>query len=91
MWKRWALVILLLPSVAFSCRPAGPFWPSPYGDVDPDSVDPPDPSDAPTGRYRSIDGTGNHKIHFELGAANTPLRRMMPVDYGDMVASMAGA
>ena len=91
MWRHWILVILLLPSLAFSCRPRGPGWPSPYGDVDPDSVDPPDPSEEPTDRYRSIDGTGNHNIHFELGAANTPLRRMMPSDYGDMVASMAGA
>ncbi len=29
--------------------------------------------------------------HFELGAAGTTLRRMMPSAYGDAVASMAGA
>lgn len=87
--RRWLLVFLLLPSTALGCRPVLS-WISPYVDVDPSSVDPHDPSEQPTDRYRSIDGTGNHRIHYELGAANTPLRRMMPTDYGDLVASMAG-
>jgi len=87
--RRWLLVFLLLPSTALGCRPVLS-WISPYVDVDPGSVDPHDPSEQPTDRYRSIDGTGNHRIHYELGAANTPLRRMMPTDYGDLVASMAG-
>jgi len=64
---------------------------SPDAEVDPASVPPPDPSGQPTDRYRSIDGTGNHMTHFELGAANTTLRRMTPMDYGDSVASMGGA
>ncbi len=64
---------------------------SPTRTVDPASVPPPDPSEQPTGRYRSIDGTGNHETHFHLGAADTVLRRMTPIDYGDGVASPAGA
>ncbi|MGB5348034.1 MAG: peroxidase family protein [Polyangiales bacterium] len=64
---------------------------SPNAAVDPASVDPPDPGEQPTGQYRSIDGTGNHETHFDLGAANTALRRLMPVHYGDMVASMGGS
>ncbi len=64
---------------------------SPDAAVDPASVDPPDPAEQPTGQYRSIDGTGNHETHFDLGAAHTPLRRLMPVRYGDMVASMGGS
>ena len=45
----------------------------------------------PTAQFRSIDGTGNNMEHFELGAADTTLRRMTREDYGDSVASMAGA
>ena len=63
---------------------------SPNADVDPASVDPPDPSAKPTGRYRSIDGTGNHEIHFELGATGTTLRRLTSVDYGDRIGSLSG-
>jgi hypothetical protein len=64
---------------------------SPNAGVDPASIPPPDPSEQSTGRYRSIDGTGNHESHFTMGAANTPLRRWMPADYGDGISSMAGA
>ena len=41
--------------------------------------------------FRNIDGTGNHTTHYELGATNTMLRRLLPDDYGDQVSSMAGA
>jgi len=47
--------------------------------------------DQPTVRYRSIDGTGNNTKDLELGAANTALRRMTWQDYGDSMATMAGA
>ncbi len=95
-WKRLLLVVLILPSLAMNCNPAATIQDmldsiSPDANVDPASVPPPDPSEQPTGQYRSIDGTGNHETHFRLGAANTTLRRMMDVDYGDGVASMAGA
>lgn len=92
-WTRVIATILLLPSMALTCQ-AGTSTInriSPHRDVDPASVDPPDPLAEPTGRYRSIDGTGNHEVHFDLGAANTPLHRVMPADYGDGVQSMAGA
>ncbi len=62
----------------------------PYATVDPAFVDPPDPSDQPTGQYRSIDGTGNHETHFHLGAANTVQRRLIHPAYGDMIDTMAG-
>jgi hypothetical protein len=94
--KRLVVALLLLPNMAIQCEPAVAIQSlldriSPDADVDPASVVPPDPSEQPTGQYRSIDGTGNHETHFKLGAANTPLFRSMPVDYGDGVASMAGA
>ncbi len=94
--KRALLVILLLPSMAMSCEPMDLVQMtldrmSPDATVDPASVDPPDPGDQPTGRYRSIDGTGNHETHFELGAADTTLRRLMSTHYGDLVASMGGS
>ncbi len=94
--KRLVVALLLLPNMGIQCEPAVAIQLlldriSPDADVDPASVDPPDPSEQPTGQYRSIDGTGNHTTHFKLGAANTPLIRSMPIDYGDGVASMAGA
>ena len=95
-WARPLAVLFLLPTMAMDCEPVDLVQMTldriaPYASVDPASVPPPDPSDQPTGRYRSIDGTGNHETHFELGAANTPLRRLMSVHYGDLVASMGGS
>lgn len=87
---RLLAALLLLPSMAMSCQEVLDAT-DPNANVDPASVPPPDPSDQPTRRYRSIDGTGNHRTQFELGAAGTTLRRMTPADYGDSVASMAGA
>jgi len=88
--ERW-LVLLLLPlSMAIQCWPGG-IAVGPYAEVDPATVDPPDPSEEPTGPYRSIDGTGNHRFHFELGAAGTPLTRLTFADYEDEMGSMAGA
>ncbi len=96
MRKRWLVALLVLPTMAMTCEPVDLVQMtldriSPDGAVDPASVDPPDPADQPTGRYRSIDGTGNHESHFHLGAADTTLRRMMPVHYDDGVASMSGS
>lgn len=93
---RLLAVLLILPSMAMDCNRVDLVQVmldrmSPDATVDPASVPPPDPSDQPTEQYRSIDGTGNHETHFELGAANTPLRRLMPTDYGDSVASMGGS
>jgi hypothetical protein len=39
---------------------------------------------------RSIDGSGNNPDDFYMGAAETPLMRRMPPDYGDGISSMAG-
>jgi peroxidase len=88
--ERSLVVLLVLPSVALDCLIA-PSAIAPYVDVDPATVDPPDPAEEPTARYRSIDGTGNHPVHFKLGAAGTPLTRLAPSDYGDEMSSMAGA
>jgi hypothetical protein len=86
------MVLLLLPSVAMQCAPRVDFsLIAPYADVDPSTVDPPDPTEQLTGRYRSIDGTGNHTVHLELGAANTPLTRLAFEDYDDGMGSMPGA
>lgn len=94
--KRALAALVLLPTMGMSCSQTD--WVqntldriSPNSGVDPASVAPPDPSERPTDRYRSIDGTGNHDTHFRLGAADTPLRRWMVADYGDGVGSMAGA
>jgi hypothetical protein len=89
--------VVLLPTMAMTCEnPVDPFQMlmdeiDPDAEVDPATIPPPDPSEQPTARYRSIDGTGNHETHFELGAADTTLRRLGFADYGDSVASMAGA
>ncbi|MGB5809288.1 MAG: peroxidase family protein [Polyangiales bacterium] len=94
--RRALLVALLVPSAAMSCAPVDLVQIildriSPDSDLDPASVPPPDPLAQPTTTYRSIDGTGNHETHFELGAAHTTLRRLTFADYGDGIASMAGS
>lgn len=92
--RRLLAVLVLLPTMAMSCEELTQIdldRISPTADVDPASLPPADPSAQPTGRYRNIDGTGNHETHFELGSANTPLRRLMSMDYGDGVASMGGS
>jgi hypothetical protein len=77
--------------MAIQCGPRASNLVAPYVDVDSSTVDPPDPSEEPTGQYRSIDGTGNHLIYFEAGAANTPLTRLVASeDYDDGIGSMAG-
>ena len=87
---RGLAVLLVLPNTALVCSPAGARI-NPFKDVDPVSADPPDPGDVPTGRYRSIDGTGNHPSFFDLGAAGTPLTRFAPTDYDDFISTMAGS
>ncbi len=86
--ERSLLALILLFSVAPTCSWIDAI--APYVDVDPATVPPPDPAATATGRYRSIDGTGNHPTHFELGATNTPLTRLAFADYGDGMGSMAG-
>lgn len=96
-WEHALMVLLVLPSMAIRCGPANlpnlpNFGPTaPYADVDPATVEPPDPSEEATDRYRSINGTGNNVTYFELGAADTPLIRFAFADYGDGMGSMAGA
>ncbi len=63
---------------------------SPDASVDPDSIEPRDPPAESTRRYRSIDGTGNHPVFLELGAADTLLIRLAAPEYGDGVAAMSG-
>jgi peroxidase len=102
MRRKWTsshtrVLVLCLASlsVAQTCEPFGPVSNnlnpiSPDYTVDPAFVVPADPSDVPTGRYRSIDGTGNHQTYFHLGAAKTIQPRLMSVAYGDMIRSLAG-
>ena len=40
---------------------------------------------------RSIDGSGNNRVHTQWGAANQPLGRVAGTDYADGIASLAGA
>jgi len=40
--------------------------------------------------FRTIDGTGNHRSHFTLGAAHSPLLRVLDDAYADEVSAMAG-
>ena len=87
--SRAVLLLLLAPTVAMDCTFVGAI--DPFLDVDPATVPPPDPSEEPTGEFRSIDGTGNHETYFYLGAADTPLRRMAPSEYGDDISTMAGS
>ena len=89
-YERLLTLLLVLPSMAISCGTRLPKLIGPYTDVDPTTVEPPDPSEEPTDEYRSIDGTGNHSFYFELGAADTPLTRLAFADYGDEMGSMAG-
>jgi peroxidase len=84
---RWLAVVLVLPNTAIVCQPSD-FRTDPFRNVDPSTVDPSDPAEEPTGLYRSIDGTGNHEVHFELGAANTPLTRFGSVNYADGIGTM---
>ena len=86
---RVLVLLLLLPNFALECSFVDAI--NPYGDVDPSTVPPPDPLNTPTEEYRSIDGTGNHMTHFELGAANTPLMRLAFAEYDDGMSAMAGA
>ena len=41
--------------------------------------------------FRSIDGSGNHELDEELGAAHTQLARWVPADYPDGASAMAGS
>ena len=87
---RGLAVLLVLPNTAIVCSPTRPRI-GPFQDVDPVTVEPPDPGDEVTGRYRSIDGTGNHPSFFDLGSAGTPLTRFAPEDYDDFIGAMAGS
>ena len=84
---RWLAVVLLLPNMAIVCHGVD-FRIDPFADVDPTTLPPPDPTTEPTDRYRSIDGTGNNVVEFELGAAGTPLTRFAPENYDDLMSAM---
>jgi len=43
------------------------------------------------GEFQSIDGSGNNPGELEMGAAHTPLRRLVAADYGDGLSGLAGA
>jgi len=42
-------------------------------------------------QFRTVDGSNNNPLDPSMGSAGTPLRRATTVDYGDGVASPAGA
>ena len=48
------------------------------------------PLGAAAQELRSIDGSGNHLSDPTLGAAGTALRRLVPADYADGMATLAG-
>lgn len=52
---------------------------------------PPSGATAEAPELQSFDGSGNNLLLPTLGAAGTPLLRRVPSDYGDGVASLAGA
>lgn len=91
--ERLLMALFVLPSMAIQCGPSLSDLRrmSPYASVDPATVDPHDPADFPSDRYRYIDGSGNHMIYFDLGAANTPLMRLGAEGYDDGMNAMAGA
>src|SRR4051812_32912676 len=41
--------------------------------------------------YRSIDGTGNNRLHPDWGSTNEQLIRVAPAAYADSVSAPAGA
>lgn len=95
--RRWtafmAVTAFLVLSGADECTPIDPLADAvdliaPDNQIFPGFHEPVD--GPPTTLYRSIDGTGNHQTHFELGASHTPLRRIMPDAYADQVSAMAG-
>lgn len=61
----------------------------PYRAIHPDYADSEDGD--PSGQHRNIDGTGNHTTYYTLGAADTPLRRVLSDEYGDQISMMSGA
>ncbi|HSN83395.1 MAG TPA: peroxidase family protein [Polyangiales bacterium] len=85
-----ALAVLLVGAEECSSTPR----PSPVDLIAPDRQIHPDYVETidgePSFDYRNIDGTGNHTVHFELGAANTTLRRILPNEYSDKISAMAG-
>lgn len=88
-----AAVVLLasVPLLGFtgSVRPSKLDKIDPYRVIHPDYVEPEDGD--PSGPYRNVDGTGNHTTYFTLGAAHSPLRRVLPDAYSDTVSEMSGA
>ena len=82
--------LLALPNAVSGCAPESSTI-DPFADVDPCTVGPSDPTEQPSGRHRSINGTGNHTSYFWLGAADTPLRRLAFADYEDGMGSMVSA
>ncbi len=93
--RSWATVLagfafLLLSAEDCDSTPR----PSPVDLIAPDRQIHPDFRETITGEpsfdYRNIDGTGNHTVHFELGAAHTTLRRILPNGYTDAISTMAG-
>lgn len=60
----------------------------PNAQLDPDGVQ--DIDGSWSSAFRNIDGTGNHGTHFTLGAAGSPLVRVLENAYADEVSAMAG-
>ncbi len=90
----FASAALLLASTVPLLGFTGVVRPSNIEKIDPSNAihpfHPPLPDGEPSDEFRNIDGSGNHTTHYSLGAADTPLRRLVPDAYGDQVSSMAG-
>jgi hypothetical protein len=61
----------------------------PNRELDPDLVEEIDGN--ASWEFRSIDGTGNNRSYYTLGAAHTPLIRDVGTAYSDGISAMAGA
>ncbi len=94
-WKARYLGLLTLLLTAGSCGPTNKIQQA-IDAIDPNQDLPPNTPTNPRTKppnileFRSLDGSFNNPLHVELGASHTTLRRLLPSDYGDGVASPAG-
>jgi peroxidase len=88
----WLGSWIVLPPERADAADEGKFAVSPALKITPQKDRPAkDHRRAKPGTLRSIDGSGNNARDPAMGAALTPLLRLMPPDYADRVSEMAGS